>query len=213
MRNARKSIKLKDIIIKHILNNSREYIIVSLIFVIGIFLGVLFVNNIKPEEFEDVRNYINTFIEKFKANPNIDTMGLLKTSILKNLLLAVSLWFFGTTVIGIPIVFGLVAYRGFCLGYTISTFISIMGIPQGLTFIITDLLLQTIVFVPAIIAISVSGFKLYKSIIKDKRKENVKLEILRHTIFSGLMALVLCLSSLIEVFISNNLLKIIIKYL
>ena len=69
------------------------------------------------------------------------------------------------------------------------------------------------IFIPAILAISVSGFKLYKSIVKDKRKENVKIEIIRHTIFSALMTILLCLSSVVEVFVSNNLLKIIVKYL
>ena len=40
MRNMKETIK------KHILNNKKEYIIVTLLFIIGIFLGVLFVNNI-----------------------------------------------------------------------------------------------------------------------------------------------------------------------
>ena len=212
MKNIKKTLKLKDIIVNHIASNSKEYIIVTL-FIIGIFLGVLFVNNIKNDEFDSVQNYITTFIQKFKENPNIDSGELLKTSIIKNLILALSLWFFGTTVIGIPIVFGILIYRGFCLGYTISTFISTIGIAKGLAFVFSNMLLQTVIFIPAILAISVSGFKLYKSIVKDKRKENVKIEIIRHTIFSALMTILLCLSSVVEVFVSNNLLKIIVKYL
>ena len=212
MKNIKKTLKLKDIIVNHIASNSKEYIIVTLLFIIGIFLGVLFVNNIKNDEFDSVQNYITTFIQKFKENPNIDSGELLKTSIIKNLILALSLWFFGTTVIGIPIVFGILIYRGFCLGYTISTFISTIGIAKGLAFVFSNMLLQTVIFIPAILAISVSGFKLYKSIVKDKRKENVKIEIIRHTIFSALMT-ILCLSSVVEVFVSNNLLKIIVKYL
>lgn len=213
MKNIKKTLKLKDIIVNHIASNSKEYIIVTLLFIIGIFLGVLFVNNIKNDEFDSVQNYITTFIQKFKENPNIDSGELLKTSIIKNLMLALSLWFFGTTVIGIPIVFGILIYRGFCLGYTISTFISTIGIAKGLAFVFSNMLLQTVIFIPAILAISVSGFKLYKSIVKDKRKENVKIEIIRHTIFSALMTILLCLSSVVEVFVSNNLLKIIVKYL
>ena len=213
MKNIKKTLKLKDIIVNHIASNSKEYIIVTLLFIIGIFLGVLFVNNIKNDEFDSVQNYITTFIQKFKENPNIDSCELLKTSIIKNLILALSLWFFGTTVIGIPIVFGILIYRGFCLGYTISTFISTIGIAKGLAFVFSNMLLQTVIFIPAILAISVSGFKLYKSIVKDKRKENVKIEIIRHTIFSALMTILLCLSSVVEVFVSNNLLKIIVKYL
>lgn len=213
MKNIKKTLKLKDIIVNHIASNSKEYIIVTLLFIIGIFLGVLFVNNIKNDEFDSVQNYITTFIQKFKENPNIDSGELLKTSIIKNLILALSLLFFGTTVIGIPIVFGILIYRGFCLGYTISTFISTIGIAKGLAFVFSNMLLQTVIFIPAILAISVSGFKLYKSIVKDKRKENVKIEIIRHTIFSALMTILLCLSSVVEVFVSNNLLKIIVKYL
>lgn len=213
MKNIKKTLKLKDIIVNHIASNSKEYIIVTLLFIIGIFLGVLFVNNIKNDEFDSVQNYITTFIQKFKENPNIDSGELLKTSIIKNLILALSLWFFGTTVIGIPIVFGILIYRGFCLGYTISTFISTIGIAKGLAFVFSNMLLQTVIFIPAILAISVSGFKIYKSIVKDKRKENVKIEIIRHTIFSALMTILLCLSSVVEVFVSNNLLKIIVKYL
>ena len=213
MKNIKKTLKLKDIIVNHIASNSKEYIIVTLLFIIGIFLGVLFVNNIKNDEFDSVQNYITTFIQKFKENPNIDSGELLKTSIIKNLILALSLWFFGTTVIGIPIVFGILIYRGFCLGYTISTFISTIGIAKGLAFVFSNMLLQTVIFIPAILAISVSGFKLYKSIVKDKRKENVKIEIIRHTIFSALMTILLCLSSVVEAFVSNNLLKIIVKYL
>lgn len=87
-----------------------------------------------------------------------------------------------------------------------------MGLSKGLLFIFIAILLQNLIFIPAILALAVSGFKLYKSIIKDNRKENIKLEIIRHTIFSIVMLLLLIVSSLIEIFISTNILKILIKY-
>ena len=55
---------LKEIIKKHILNNKKEYIIVTLLFIIGIFLGVLFVNNINESQETEVTDYLNNFIEK-----------------------------------------------------------------------------------------------------------------------------------------------------
>ena len=90
--------------------------------------------------------------------------------------------------------------------------ISIMGMSKGLLFILISILLQNLIFIPAILALAVSGFKLYKSIIKDNRKENIKVEILRHTAFSLIMLILLLISSLIEVFISTNILKLLIKY-
>ena len=148
--------KRLNIIIQHIKNNSREYIIVTLIFVIGIFLGVMFINNSKDAQIMEITSYLDNFIQKFKSIGNLDYITLLRTAILQNIVLAITLWFFGTTVIGIPIVFGIILYRGFCLGYTISTVISIMGIGKGIIFIFISLFLQNIIFIPSIIAIGVS---------------------------------------------------------
>lgn len=207
-----KRIKILDIIKEHVINNKKEYILVTLLFIIGIFLGVFFVNNIEETQKSDIMTYMNTFMEKMKNTESLDYMELLKTSIGQNILLAIVLWFFGTTVIGIPVVFGIVLYRGFCLGYTIAVCITMMGLSQGILFVLILLLLQNIIFIPAVLALAVSGFKLYKSIIKDRNKENVKIEVVRHTIFSFIMLLLLVLSSVIEIFLSTNILKGLIKY-
>ena len=207
-----KRIKLFEIIKNHIINNRKEYIIVILLFIIGIFLGVLLVNNMQESQRDEVSIYINNFINKIKEIENLNYAELLKTSISHNILLAIILWFFGTTVIGIPVVFGLVLYRGFCLGYTISVCTAVMGLSKGILFILILLLLQNLLFIPAILALAVSGFKLYKSIIKDRNKENIKIEVLRHTIFSLIMLAIMVISSLIEIFISTNILKALIKY-
>lgn len=196
----------------HVLNNKKEYIVVSILFVIGIFLGVFFINNVGQEPRTQITEYVNQFVEQLKNTESLNTVELLKTSIGQNIILAISLWFFGTTIIGIPVVFGIVAYRGFCLGYTIAACISIMGIQKGILFVLILLLLQNLLIIPAILALAVSGIKLYQSITKDKRKENVKLEMVRHTVFSLIMLIVLILSSVIEIFISTNVLKLYIKY-
>ena len=155
---------------------------------------------------------MNSFVNTFKENPKVDNVQLLKTSVIQNVLFGVAIWFFGTTVIGIPVVFGIVLYRGFCLGYTISTCITVMGLSKGLLFVLITMLIQNLIFIPAIIAIAVSGFKLYKSIIKNRKTDNIKLEILRHTVFSLIMLIAIIIASLIEVFVSTNLLSNLIKY-
>lgn len=99
MINNRKSIKLKSAIVNYIINNKKEFLIMLILFIIGLFLGVLYINNVKDDQFNNISNYINNFVEKLKGFETIDTGSLLKTSIIQNLLLVVSLWFFGTTVI------------------------------------------------------------------------------------------------------------------
>lgn len=207
-----KRINLVTIIKEHLLYNKKEYFLVILLFVMGIFLGVFFVNGVQEEQRLEITSYFNGFIENIKNTEVLNYMDLLKCSMQQNVLLAIILWFFGTTVIGIPIVFGMVLYRGFCLGYTIAVCINVMGLSKGIPFTLILLLLQNILFIPAVLALAVSGFKLYKSIIKDRKKENIKIEVVRHTIFSFIMLLILLLSSMVEIFLSTNILKQFIKY-
>ena len=212
MKKLKKTQKIKEMVVNHLAKNKREYIIILILFIIGIFSGVLFINNVKEEQFGNISNYINIFIEKIKNIESINSLQLLKASLWQNIGVALLIGFFGTTVIGVPVVFGLIIYKGFCLGYTISSCIAVLGTSKGLAFLLSNLLLQNVIIIPTIIAIAVSGFKLYKSILKDKRKENIKLEIIRHILFCAIMTIMLVIASLIEVFISNNMLKMVVKY-
>ena len=207
-----KRLNIKNTIFAHISNNSKEYILVTLIFLIGIFLGVMFINNATETQISDIQSYLNNFFSKLENTEKLQSMEILKDSILENLTLGFTLWFFGTTVIGIPVVFGIILYRGFCLGYTISSIVTILGAGKGILLVLITLLIQNIIFIPSVIAISVSGFKLYKSIVKNRNRENIKVEILRHTIFSIIMIILLCISSVLEIVVSTNLLKNFIKY-
>lgn len=94
-----KGIKIKDTIKQHILNNKKEYILVAMIFVIGIFLGVLFVNNIQEAQKAEIQSYFTNFMNKMKETEKLEMQTLLNTSIFQNLIVAVIIWFFGTTVI------------------------------------------------------------------------------------------------------------------
>ena len=94
-----KGIKIKDTIKQHILNNKKEYILVAMIFVIGIFLGVLFVNNIQEAQKAEIQSYFINFMNKMKETEKLEMQTLLNTSIFQTLIVAVIIWFFGTTVI------------------------------------------------------------------------------------------------------------------
>lgn len=209
----RKNSKIKNIILSYIKNNLKEYTIITIIFLIGLIFGIIFINNAGQTQIDEITSYINDFVNSLKNNIEIDKAGLLKDTLISNFVLALGLWFVGSTVIGIPIVYGIIAYRGFCLGYTISSSIATLGTGSGILFTITSLLLQNILFIPCILGLAVSGIKLYKSIVKDKRKETIKLEITRHTIFCMFILLVLELSAFLEVYGSTNLLQICAKYL
>lgn len=201
----KKTSKIKSLIINHIKDNLKAYIIVSIILLIGIILGVFFVNNLSQENKQEVQEYLTSFTNSVKDGASINNGQLLQKSIGSNLAFTILMWFVGSTVIGIPIVFGIIAFRGFCLGYTISSSIAVWGMGKGILFFITTMLLQNLIFIPCMLALAVSGIKLYQSIMKDKRKENIKFEIFRHTMFSLIILILLMLSAMIETYISSNL--------
>ena len=204
----RKKAGIKDFILRNIHDNLKSYLIVIILFIIGIVAGVIFINNTNETQGAEIQGYINNFISSLKQDYHIDKMELLKSSLWDNFILIISMWFIGSTVIGIPIVFGIVIFRGFCIGYAVSSAIAVLGVQKGIIFLLTTMFLQNIIFIPVIICMAVSCIRLYKSIMKDKRRENIKLEIIRHTLVSIILFIVLVLATLIEVYISTNLLML-----
>lgn len=207
----KKKSRLVSSILQYIKDNIKAYFLVAIVLLIGIVLGVSFVNNLQENQSQEVQSYIQQFVETLKNGTNIDTGKLLSNSLQNNLILAIVMWFAGSTVIGIPIVLGIVGYRGFCLGYTVSSLIATLGTGKGSIFFITSMLLQNLILIPCMLALAVSGIKLYKSILKDKRKENIKGEIIRHTLFSVMMLIFLVIASFLEAYVSSNLFTLCIQ--
>lgn len=204
---------INNLLLENIKRNKKEYISLCIALFIGVVLGIMFINNVKDNEKLQIQEYINSFIEILKNKSEIDNSTLLKESITRNIISGVSLWFIGSTVIGIPLVYAHIVYKGFCISYTISSCIAVLGQAKGIIFSIASILFQNILVIPAILTISVSGIKLYKSIMQDRRKENIKLEIIRHTIISIISILCLIVAAILETFISTNILEIVIKYI
>ena len=210
MREIRKRQKgnVKDLIIRHLYDNFKLYLIVIIIFIIGIVAGVIFINNVNGDQATEIQNYITEFINLLKQNYHIDTGLLLKKSLSDNLILIITMWLLGSTVIGIPIVMGIVLFRGFCIGYSVSAIIATLGVQKGILFFTVTMLLHNLIFIPVIVCMTISCMKLYKSIMKDRRRENIKIEIIRHTLISIVLSLFLVVASLIESYVSTNLLML-----
>jgi len=119
---------IKGIIIAHIENNRKEYVITAIVFFIGVIIGVIFINNISDNQRTEISEYLISSINLLKENTDINDLVLLKDSITKNVITAVVIWFMGMSVIGISIVYLIVCFRGFILGYTLASSIFVLGL-------------------------------------------------------------------------------------
>ena len=72
----KKNIALFEIIKQDILNNTKSYIIVLGIFIIGILFGVIFINQLENKD--EIINYINTYIDETKTIEDVNFIDELK---------------------------------------------------------------------------------------------------------------------------------------
>lgn len=211
-RTPRQKSMLKNMILGYINENIKIYAIVTLMFLIGWVIGIMFVNNSQEVQQEQINGYINTFIQGIKSDAEISKPEILKNSILSNLGITVLLWFLGSTVIGMPLIYIVILYKGYSIGCTISAIVASLGAGKGIVFILSTMLLQSIIYIPCLLSLAVSGVKLYKQIMEDRRTENIKIQILRHSIFCVFIFLMLVIAALIETYISTNIAQKLIKF-
>jgi stage II sporulation protein M len=213
-RTARKQKKnrISNVILEFIQTNSKTCLILLIIFFIGVLLGVIFVNNCKETQENQIKSYIQNFVDGIRENYQISSTKLLWNAIMKNFITALVLWFLGLTLIGVPLIYLFIGYKGYCIGFTAASIIATLGGAKGTLFIASTMLLQNIIYIPIIIALATSSVKLYKKIMEDRRRENIKTQILKHTIFSVFMLVILILNSFIEAYISGGISSMLLKY-
>lgn len=202
--NINKGYIMKKVLIDYIDRNKKTFIILISFFIIGIFVGVTLLNNLSSNLKQEVDSYIESVINLLKENNEINMFGMFLISIKENILFILLIWFLGLTIIGGYFIYLTVLYKGFLLGYTAAAFIATLGIKTGTLVIIVSLLMQNVVFIPAMLLISENGIKLCKGI--HKKCLNLKEEFIRHNIIMLITIMLILLASFIEVYFSMNLL-------
>jgi len=79
----KKTFQLRNIMLNHIYSNLKSYIIVTIILLIGIIAGVIFINHINESQEKEIGEYINHFITSLKGEYKINKGELLKHSLMR----------------------------------------------------------------------------------------------------------------------------------
>ena len=120
---------IKRVLIEHINSNLKDYLILSIIFIIGVMVGVILINNSSEQSKTEISGYINSFVDTIKNNQyEVDKLKLMQISILENIKTVAIIWLAGSTIIGIPLIYVITSYKGFCIGYTVSAIITSLGL-------------------------------------------------------------------------------------
>lgn len=167
---------MKSILFDYIVRNKKNFIIIVILFCVGLVGGIIFINNSAETQKLEINNYIQELVNNIKNTEDVNKLNILFLSIKQNVFFIILVWFLGCTIIGGIFIYIMILYKGFAIGYTISAMIAVLGVKSGTVFAISGLLMQNIIFIPAFFLIAENRNKIIQGnlqkMYKFKRRSN-----------------------------------------
>lgn len=188
------------------------YVSLLMTLVLSVVFGAFFVTILKDSDKTIVTDQIKGFFDSINSN-SLNNIKELKNVLFSNVIYIVIIWLLGISIIGIPIIVFMLFFKGFSLGFSISSIIlkyKFLGVFGGITYIFPHMIINMIIF----FVISNYALKLSLSIFSNitKKKElNLKNYMNKYVVILSICILTLLITSFFEVFVSNYIIKIFIS--
>ena len=186
---------------KYIRENIVLCIISLMTFAVGVIVGTIYFNN---TENSDISEYIEKSVYQLKENDGINSNEILNTSLIKNILIGFAFWILGASIVGIPALIIYIWYRGFTIGFTISTFIKTFGFLNGNILSLIMLFFHNAIILCTMIISLISASKLAYNLLV--RKKEMKYELIRHTVICAFCMVLFVISSVVEILLNGPIL-------
>ncbi len=194
-----------------LLAQKKQYLFLITIMALGILAGILFVFFISSEDKTLLLDNLNHFFTSIKENKLNYTDSLIN-SISSNILSIILIWLLGISVIGIPFILGFMIFKGFVLGFSISSILvnyGFKGILVAISYIFPHHIIYLIMWLLlGFYALSFSC-KLFKLLFL-KKNVNLKEHFRKYLKILVLCLLVSCILSLFEVYVTPSLINLFI---
>ena len=203
----KKRTKLSDII----LPSKKINFFVVTILILGLISGSIFLITLNDTDKNSSILQIQTFFNNINNN-NIDNGLALKNSLIINYIFVALIWGLGLSIIGIIINIFLTYIKGFIVGFSISSIILTYGY-KGILASILYIFPMQVFNVLTVIVLTIYSIMFSQNllaIIVNKRKNNNRTMLKRYFIILVFSIIVSFISSVLEVYLFPNLLKIII---
>lgn len=151
---------MKSILFNYIIRNRKNFIIIIVLFCIGIAGGIIFINNSNEVQRLEINDYVGNLVNNIKNIENVNRFNILVLSLKQNIFFILIIWFLGCTIVGGVFIYIAIIYKGFAIGYTISSIIAVLGVKGGAVFAVSGLLLQNLIFLPAFFLIAENRSKI-----------------------------------------------------
>jgi stage II sporulation protein M len=138
---------------QHIRNNRWQYLVISLVFFIGLGMGTQKVAGLEGGVRDYLGEMIDNYLQEGQEAPIYGVSIFLAAAATQGKTV-LAIWFLGLTIIGVPLILAVVFLRGYALGFTIGFLVHQKG-GAGIIMSILSILPQNIVYIPFLIIWSV----------------------------------------------------------
>ena len=201
---------MKQFVKNYFFQNRIEYLKVFMVFIIGIVISIMIVNQSNNDQKKEIKDYIDNKIELVKVNNYENKMEVFKNSLLRNLKNYILIVLLASSIIGLPIVYFIVIKKAFSIGYTAASIFATQNTRTAIIFICNSILFHNIIYLASIFIVLVSGVLFTKAFFE---RRNLKSEVFRYMFFALIGLILIIVSSLCEAYISINFLYLLKKYI
>ncbi|MFZ5688179.1 MAG: stage II sporulation protein M [Bacillota bacterium] len=194
----------------HFSENLLLYLLIFLIFIGGITVGAMSVGALSPWQEGELSGYINQCLLNI-SNWKINSGEMLRYAIANNLKTLGLIWFLGLTVIGIPLVLGIIFFRGFILGFTVGFLVQERAV-QGFLLSVFSILPQNIFNIPGLLVSAAASISFSLWLVKGRlssRSPGMLQQLIAYSMWIGLMAAIVLVGALVEAYLSPLFVKLI----
>lgn len=199
---------LKLLIKKNLQDNLIIYLIIPVIFLVGIFFGVMGVHELDTSQVNELVQYVDGFINNLPT-ASVDAGLETRHALMTNLKTLFYIWFLGLTVIGIPLTMVITFSRGFILGFTTGFLVQQKSL-QGVLVILLTVVPQNLLLIPVVLIAAVSSISFSFFVIRGKfggKTMNLSKRFIGYTCSFILFGLFTVLAALVQGYVSPSLVK------
>lgn len=146
-----------DRLVEHLRGRAGLYTFVLVLYVAGVAFGALAVNHLESGQQQELTGYLESLFTSLAASGGrLDPTTPWTQGMAGDLKALAGIWLLGLTVVGSPVVLGLVFLRGFISGFAVGFLVFQKGL-KGVLFAAVSILLPNLLVIPALVVISVGA--------------------------------------------------------
>ncbi|MGM9987041.1 MAG: stage II sporulation protein M [Bacillaceae bacterium] len=205
---------VQALISEHVKQHISMYTFVSVLLLIGVIFGAIVVNSLHVEQKQDLLFYVDQFLSQINDNQS-GGEGVFFDAYTSHLKYMIFIWVLGISMVGLPLIFILVFLKGVLIGFTVGFFVNQLGL-KGFYLAIVSILPQNLIIVPLLIVISSIAIsfsiKLIKQLFGKHKYSKMKVGLLPYTGVFVMIACVILLPTVVEVYLSPILMERILSF-